>query len=63
VRIVKVIFELKQATAVNQKLLFSLVLNQNVLHSSSDMKTPKNMHDLKYGTPSLIYHYRAYTVI
>lgn len=52
-------YELK-VTALNQKLIFSLVLNQNVQHSSSDMKSPKNMHNLKYGTPSLIYHYRAY---
>ncbi len=52
--------ELKQVTALIPKIIFSLVLNQNVQHSNSDIKPPKNMHNWKYGTPSLIYHYRAY---
>lgn len=38
------VHELKQVRALIPTLIFSLVLNQNVQHSSSDMKSPKNMH-------------------
>lgn len=39
--------ELKQVTALIPKIIFSLVLNQNVQHSSSDMKSPKKHAYLK----------------